>query len=72
MDVWQLLDQSAKIAVAVGVGVAVALDVKLIDDRVFVPQRVVGHKDVCDETVFGTLRSTRKRCPGCSAGSSRT
>ena len=51
-DVVELLDQSAEVAVAVGVRVAEALDVELVDDRVFVPEGGVVrvHGGVADAT----------------------
>ena len=43
LDVVEALRQASEVADAVAVGVVERLDVHLIDDRVLVPERVVGH-----------------------------
>jgi len=44
LDVVELLGQSAKVADTVIIRVEVRLDVQLVDDRVFVPKRIVGER----------------------------
>jgi hypothetical protein len=42
-EVVELPRQPGEIAYAVAAGIEISLDVQLIDDGVFVPQRIVGH-----------------------------
>jgi hypothetical protein len=47
LDVVELLNQSRKITEAIAIAVAKCLDVGLVDDRVLVPERVVGGDGGC-------------------------
>src|SRR3546814_17829262 len=45
-DVVELVDEAGEIADAVAIAIAEALDVQLIDDRVLVPERIIGERRV--------------------------
>ena len=67
-DVVELGDQAGKIAYAIVVGVEERLDVKLIDDRVLVPQTVFAQGDtvrgpVGEATATPSWRSRRRYLP---------
>ena len=85
LQIIELLRQAAEIAHAVAVAVVKRSHVQLVDDRVFVPERVVFEREVffairqvaLQESIQTAVRcalrrSTRKICAGTLAGLSST
>jgi hypothetical protein len=80
LDVVELVHQPAEVAVAVAVAVPERLDVRLVDHRVLVPERVVvahrrhrraGRRELALHEATAPGR-TRNRCPASRCGSRRT